>query len=144
MSCRMSQPIIVVDSSEIREGKLEELKAALKELVEFVEANEADPLAYSIHLDEAGTRMTVVQIHPSSASMEFHMEVAGPVFRRLTDLLTLSRVDFYGKPSDRLIDQMRQKARMLGNASVVVNELHAGFARFAIAKRDSDRPVMRQ
>jgi quinol monooxygenase YgiN len=138
----MSEPIIVVDSSEIREGKLEELKAALKELVEFVEANEADTLAYNIHFDETGTRMTVVQIHPSSASMEFHMEVAGPVFRRLTDLLTLSRVDFYGKPSDRLLDQMRHKARMLGNAPVVVNELHAGFARLAVANRDGDRPVM--
>lgn len=76
--------------------------------------------------------------------MEFHMKVAGPVFRRLTHLLTLTRVDFYGKPSDRLLDQMRRKARMLGNAPVGVNELHAGFARLAIAKRPSDRPVMHQ
>ena len=132
----MSEPIIVVDSSEIREGKLEELKAALTELVEFVEAKEAEALAYNIHFDESGTRMAVVQIHPSSASMEFHMEVAGPIFRRFMDLLTLSRVDFYGRPSERLLDQMRRKARVLGNAPVVVNELHAGFARFAVAKRE--------
>ena len=90
----MSDPIVVIDSSQIREGKLDELKAALKELVEFVEANEADPIAYNIYFDEDGTRMTVVQIHPSSASMEFHMKVAGPVFRKFTKLLELSRVDF--------------------------------------------------
>jgi quinol monooxygenase YgiN len=137
----MFDPIVVIDSSEIREGKLEELKTAVKELVEFVEANEADPIAYNIYFDENGTRMTVVQIHPSSASMEFHMKVAGPVFRKLTELLTLSRVDFYGKPSDLLLEQMHQKAQLLGNAAVVVNELHAGFARFEGCEPDRAAPV---
>jgi hypothetical protein len=41
----VSGPIVVIDSSEIREGKLEELKTALKELAAFVEADEADPIA---------------------------------------------------------------------------------------------------
>jgi quinol monooxygenase YgiN len=125
----MSDQIIVVDTSEICEGKLEELKTALTELVEFVEANEADPIAYNIYFDEDGTRMTVVQIHPSSASMEFHMDVAGSVFAKFTELVKLSRVDFYGKPSNALLEQMRRKAQLLGNAPVVVHELHAGFAR---------------
>jgi len=125
----MSDPIVVIDSSAIEQGKLEELKAALKELVEFVEANEADPIAYNIYFNEDGTRMTVVQIHPSSASMEFHMKVAAPVFTKFAELLRLSQVDFYGKPSDALLEQMRQKAQLLGNAPVFVNELQAGFAR---------------
>jgi hypothetical protein len=131
----MSDLIVVVDSSEIREGKLEELKRAIEELVEFVEGNESDPISYNIYLDEDGTRMTVVQIHPNSASMEIHMKLAGPVFRKFTDLLTLSRVDFYGEPSDALLEQMRQKAQLLGNAPVVVNPLHAGFARFGALSR---------
>lgn len=130
----MSDPIVVIDSSAIREGKLEELKTALKELVEFVDANEAEPIAYNIYFDAGGTRMTVVQIHPSSASMEFHMKVAGPVFRKFTELLKLSRVDFYGNPSEAVLEQMREKAQLLGNAPVVVNELHAGFARFGPGK----------
>jgi len=33
----MSDPILVVDSSEIREGKLEEVKAGVEDLVAFVE-----------------------------------------------------------------------------------------------------------
>lgn len=126
----MSEPLVVIDSSAIREGKLEELKAAVEELADFVEANEAEPIAYSVYFDEGGSRMTVVQIHPSSASMELHMEVAAPIFRRFTDLLELSRIDVYGKPSESLLEQMRQKAQLLGNAPVVVNELRAGFARF--------------
>jgi hypothetical protein len=140
----MFEPIIVVDSSEIREGKLEALKTALKDLVTFVEANEAEPIAYNVYINESDARMTVVQIHPNSASMEFHMELAGPAFRRLADLLTLLRVDFYGKPSDRLLDRMRHKAQLLGGAPVVVNELHSGFERFEAATPDSPAPVMHQ
>ena len=125
-------PLIAIDSSEIREGKIDELKTGLAELVEFVEANEPEPIAYSIYIDEAGSRMTVVQIHPSSESMEVHMKLAGPIFQKFTELVVLSRIDFYGTPSDALLEQMRQKAEMLGNARLVVNELHAGFARFEL------------
>jgi hypothetical protein len=125
-----ADPIVAIDSSEIREGKIDELKTGLKELVEFVEANEAEPIAYNIYIDQGESRMTVMQIHPSSASMELHMKLAGPIFRRFADLVVLSRVDFYGTPSDALLEQMRQKAELLGDARVVVNELHAGVARF--------------
>jgi hypothetical protein len=133
---RTADPIVVIDSSEIREGRIDELKTALTQLVEFVEANEAEPIAYSIYIDEDRRRMTVMQIHPNSASMELHMRLAGPIFRNFTELLVLSRVDFYGTPSDTLLQQMRQKAELLGNAPVVVNELHAGFARFGAARPD--------
>lgn len=127
----MSSPILVVDSSDIREGKLEEVKAGVEDLVAFVEANEAEPLAYDIYFDEAGAQMTVVQIHPDSASLERHLAVAGPVFRRFADLLTLDRVDVYGRVSEAALEQMRGKAQLLGNAAVVVHELHSGFSRFA-------------
>jgi hypothetical protein len=110
----------------------------LEELVSFVEANEAEPLAYNIYVDESGSRMTVVQVHSGSESMEFHMEVAGPVFRKFTDLVKLSRVDFYGTPSEAVLQQMREKAQLLGGAPVVVNELHAGFTRFVSDSPRSD------
>jgi hypothetical protein len=124
-------PILVVDSSDIHEGKLEEVKTGVEELVAFVEANEAEPLAYDIYFDAAGTLMTVVQIHPDAASLERHLTVAGPLFRRFADLLTLARVDVYGRASEAALEQIRGKAQLLGNAPVLVHELHAGFTRFA-------------
>jgi hypothetical protein len=126
----MSSQILVVDSSEIRAGKLGEVKAGVEELVSFVEENEAEPLAYDIYFDEAGTQMTVVQIHPDSASLERHLTVAAPVFRRFADLLTLVRVDVYGKASEAALEQIRGKAQLLGDARLVVHELHSGFSRF--------------
>lgn len=41
----MSEPIIFIDTSEIREGKLEELKKAISGLVGFVESCEPRPLS---------------------------------------------------------------------------------------------------
>lgn len=127
-----SEPIVSVDSSEILEGKLEELKTAVKELVEFVEANEPRTVAYNVYFSEDGARMTVLQVHPDSASMEFHMKAAGPAFPKFKELIKLSTVDIYGKPSPSLLEQMRQKAQMLGNATVLVHELHASFKRFGV------------
>jgi quinol monooxygenase YgiN len=126
----MSEPIVFIDRSEIREGKLEELKTAMKELAEFVEANEPRTIAYDVYFDEAGSRVTVVQVHPDSASMEFHMKAAGHLFPRFADLLELVTMDVYGEPSEELLGRLRQKTQMLGVGSVVVHQLHAGFARF--------------
>jgi quinol monooxygenase YgiN len=127
----MPGPIVFVDSSEIHEGKLEELRAAVAELAAFVEANEPDPVSYQVYFSDDGRRMTVVQVHPDAASMERHMEVAAPIFARFADLLTLRTVDVYGSPSEAVLDRLRRKAELLGTATVAVHDLQAGFARFA-------------
>ena len=128
----MSEPIIYIDQSEIREGKLEELKTAMNELVELIEANEPQLIAYNLYFNEDGTRMDVVHLHRDSASLEFHMKVAGPAFPKFAEFIQLLTIDVYGKPSDDLLEQMRQKAQMLVNGTVLVHELHAGFARLGI------------
>ena len=43
----MSQPIVYVDTSEVRPGRLEELKAAMNDLARFVQANEPQLIAYT-------------------------------------------------------------------------------------------------
>ena len=36
----MSGPLLYIDTSDVREGALEELKGSIKDLVEFIDANE--------------------------------------------------------------------------------------------------------
>lgn len=126
----MSKPIVIIDSSEIREGKLDDLKAAMKELVEFAMANEPKMIAYNVYLSEDGTRITVFQVHPDSASAEFHMKVAGSAFPKFAEFIKMSGIDIYGRPSQGLLERLQLKAQMLGSGIVVVHEFHAGFARF--------------
>ncbi len=124
----MSGPIVYVDNAEVREGVLEDLKVAIKELADFIERNEPGLIAYNIYFDDH--RMTVVHFHADSASLEYHMDVAGPAFGSFVDLVTLSSIDVYGDPSEKLLRQLHQKAHLLGSASVTVHEWHAGFTRF--------------
>jgi hypothetical protein len=126
----VSQPLVYIDTSEVREGALDELKGAIVELVGFIDANEPQILAYSVYLSDDGSRMTVVHIHADSASLDYHMDVAGPAFRRFADLLTLSSIRVYGAPSDKALGQLHEKARLLGCDDVTVHGPHAGFTRF--------------
>jgi quinol monooxygenase YgiN len=131
----MSNAIVYIDTAEVRAGALEELKSAIKELVEFVDANVPRLIAYHVYLSNDGTRMTVVHIHPDSASLEYHMEVAGPAFRQFVELVTLSSIHVYGEPSEKVLKQLHEKARLLGRGAVPVevDELHAGFTRLAVS-----------
>jgi hypothetical protein len=126
----MKDLIYYIDASIIRQGKLNELKKAAQELAEFVDLNESRPISYNIYFNEDGTQMSLLQIHPDSASLEFHLELAGHAFQKFKDLLQLSTIQIYGQPSENLLNQLNRKAEMLGNAKVIVNNFQAGFSRF--------------
>ena len=51
----MSQPLVYVDTSDVREGALEELRGAIGELAAFVEENEPQ----SSHTAPTSARTTV-------------------------------------------------------------------------------------
>lgn len=125
----MPQPIVYVDTSTIREGKLEQLEAAMGALAAFVEANVPRLISYGFFLDEARTQMSVVAVHPDSRSLEFHMEVGAAEFRKFADLIDLSRIEVYGRVSEAVLERLHAKARMLGRGTVAVHELYAGFVR---------------
>jgi hypothetical protein len=128
----MSQPLVYVDNSEVREGALEELKGAIRELADFIEENEPRLLSYRVYFSDDGRRMTVMHVHPDSASLDYHMEVAGPRFGRFADLVDLSSIQIYGKPSPRAVSQLRDKLHLLGSGDLTVQALHAGFSRFEL------------
>ena len=53
--------------------------------------------------------MTVASVHPDSASLEYHMEVAGPLFREFVELVTLSSIHIYGEPSEKCCNSRRRR-----------------------------------
>jgi hypothetical protein len=125
----MSQPIIYVDTSEVRPGRFEELKVAMDDLAQFVRANEPQLLAYNVYFTEDRTRMSVVHINLDSASIELHMRVAGPKFPPIAEFIRMLSIDVYGRPDDKVVEALRHKALMLGTNVVRVHDHHAGFVR---------------
>jgi quinol monooxygenase YgiN len=127
----MSQPLVYVDTADVRPGKLEQLKAAIKELAEFVEENEPGLISYSVYFVESADRMSVVHVHADPASLEYHLDVAGPLFQKFADLVTLSSIHIYGEPSETALRQLQEKLRVLGAGDVIVHHPHVGFVRAA-------------
>src|SRR5688572_5651988 len=106
----MPQPIVYIDTSAIREGKNEQLEVAMKDLAAFVETNVPQLISYGFFLDEDRKQMTVVAVHPDSASLEFHMEVGNAEFRKFADLIDLTRIEVYGHISDAVLERLHLKA----------------------------------
>jgi hypothetical protein len=127
----MGSPILYLDRSDVRPGTVSGLRTAVSELVAFVEAREPQLLAYGFAIDEDAMTMTVVAAHPDSASLERHLTIGGPEFLRVGAFITLRSIEVYGDPSAAAIQQLDEKARALGGASVVVHRLAAGFSRTA-------------
>lgn len=125
----MTEPIVYVDYSEIREGQLEAVQGSMVALAEFVEAYEPQILSYAVYIDADGGHMTVVHVHPDSESLAFHLKAAGPMFAPMAPLIRLLSIDVYGRPGPEVVEELRGKAELLGGAPVAVHPPHTGFLR---------------
>ena len=126
----MADFVAYLDTSEVRPGKLGELKEAMAELAAFVEQNEPQILSYSVYFSDDGSTMKVLHLHSDLASLELHLEVAGPKFPPVAPLITMKTIEIFGRPTEELLARLRAKAQLLGAGSVIVHDAHAGFARF--------------
>lgn len=125
----MAEPILYIDVSDIRPGKLRTVEALMAELVAFVEEKEPQLIAYDFFIDATEHTMTCVALHPDSASMEFHMDVGWEKFRAFGEHIDQRSIDVYGPASETVISRLHQKIEMLGRGTVTIHRLSAGFIR---------------
>ena len=103
----MSGAFVYVGTAKIKPGKLEEARKNLAELVDFVETNEPRMIAFHLFLDEEGSTLTIVHVHPDSASMEFHLQVAAKHFATAFDFLESTVGEqYFGAMSDGLAAEL--------------------------------------
>jgi quinol monooxygenase YgiN len=103
----MSGPLIAAFTYTIKPGKQEEARKRIAELVDFVETNEPRMIAFHAYLDQEGTALSIVQVHPDSASMEFHMQVNAKHFATAFDWLDASITQqYFGPMSDALAAEL--------------------------------------
>lgn len=125
----MPGPLIVMFSYSIKPGKQEEARKRIAELVDFVETNEPRMIAFHVYLDEDSNTLGVVQVHPDSASMEFHNQVNAKHFATAFDWLDTSIVEqYFGPMSDALVAELAKWGE--GFTHLPVHE--AGFTRTTV------------
>ena len=127
-----STPFIFIATNRLRPGRLEAERARVPGLVDFIAANEPRLIAFNEYVDETGTEVTVVQVHPDAASMEAHMRIVAERARAAYgDTLDATvRVQVFGRPSAAILEALRQQAGQ--GVEIDVNGEHlGGFTRSA-------------
>lgn len=128
----MPSPFIFIATNRLKPGRLDLERDRVPGLVEFVEANEPRLIAFNEYVNEAGDEVTVVQVHPDAESMEAHMAIvrdrAQEAYAQTLDATV--RIQVFGRPTQAILDSLRQQA---GNGvEISVNGEHlGGFTRSA-------------
>jgi len=108
----MSGPFIFIATNRLKPGKLDEERARVPGLVDFIKANEPQLIAFNEYINEEGTEVAVVQVHPDAESMAFHMEVvaerAAAAYAETVDATT--GVQVFGTPSNTVVEMLRRQA----------------------------------
>src|SRR5258706_4407392 len=98
----MSSPFIFIATNRVKPGQLDRERKRVPSLVEFIGAKEPRLIAFNEYVNESGDGVTVVQIHPDTASMEAHMgivrERAQEAYAETLDATARGQV--FGQPSD--------------------------------------------
>ena len=105
----MSGPFIFIATNRLRPGALEAERRRVPQLSEFVETNDPRLLAFNEYVDDDGTEVAVVQVHPDAESMEFHMGVVREQAERAyaETLEGTTSIQVYGMPSDAVLDMFK-------------------------------------
>ena len=124
----MVVPLIFITTLTIKEGKLEDFKHYSEEMGKFVEANEPRIIHFEQYINEDGTEVTGVQIHPDEDSMAFHMQVAGERMGQAYEFIdAVKSLQIYGEPSDAFVEQMKPASEP--GYPVIIKSKFAGFNR---------------
>ncbi len=129
----MVEPFIFIATNRLKPGALEAERQRVPELSAFIEASEPRLLAFNEYVNQDGTEVAVVQVHPDAASMEFHMGVVRERAERAygQTLEATVSVQVFGTPSARILEMLRLQAGANVAVSVKPHRL-GGFSRLAM------------
>jgi len=75
----------------------------------------------------------VVSVHPNSTSLERHIQLGAPEFRKLAPYIDLREIEVFGQLSEAAADLVRKKAAALGvGGRITLHERSAGFGRLCV------------
>jgi len=126
----MAGPFIFIATNRLKPGAYEGERRRVPGLVEFIRAGEPRLLAFNEYINEERTEVTVVQVHPDAASMEFHVGVvrerAVQAYSETLDATT--QIQVFGTPSEAVVETLRAQTGARVPLSVHPEHL-GGFTR---------------
>jgi hypothetical protein len=125
-----SAPLIFVATNRLKPGQLDAERRRVPGLIEFVEHNEPQLISFNEYVNDNGTEVTVVQVHPDAASMQKHLEIIGERAAQAYDetLDATIAIQIFGPVGPQMLTTMRTQTGEGVTLSVATEHL-GGFTR---------------
>lgn len=123
----MSDSIMLINTMQIEQSKLEDFKQSVKNSLAFVEAN-GPQLMVEVYVDEKNLQAYSFQFYRDSESILSHWQMSDPYIRDVMQHITVKRLDIYGQPDDAVMEGVRPFSQ--DGVIVTVTPHFAGFTRF--------------
>ena len=116
----MSDDVTFVGTYVIPEGSLDEWRTAIVDMIDFVKASVPRLISFNAYVNDDGTEATSIYVHPDSASLEQHLEVAASRISAGVRLVQTKRIELYGSPGDRVVERLHRISEMSTGFPVTV------------------------
>jgi biotin carboxylase len=122
----LSGPFIFIATNRLKPGKLDDERKRVPGLVDFVQTNEPRVIAFNEYVNDDGTEVAVVQIHPDADSMAFHMEVIAEraAAAYAETVAATASIQVFGPPSDAVLEMLQRQAG--AGVPLTVKSIHLG------------------
>ncbi|MEA2001406.1 MAG: hypothetical protein U9N84_05910 [Actinomycetota bacterium] len=102
----MSEMVLFVGTYDIPEGGLDAFYNQARAMTDLIREHEPRVIAVGHYLSDDQTEGTSIHLHPDADSFDFHMETASRLIERGTHILKVTRIEFYGKPNELMLEQL--------------------------------------
>jgi biotin carboxylase len=122
----VSGPFIFIATNRLKPGKLADERKRVPGLVDFVEANEPRLIAFNEYVNDDGTEVAVVQIHPDADSMALHLEVVAEraAAAYADTVAATTSIQVFGTPSNAVLEMLERQAG--AGVPLTVKPFHLG------------------
>jgi hypothetical protein len=125
----MSEPVFFISHFAIKEGALDDLKRFGTDAVERLREDKPRTVLFLSYLDEQAGRISFLHAFPDADAMDEHFAGADERASAAYEFIEPRGWEFYGKPSEQVMESMRTASERFGVPLVVEPEFNGGFLR---------------
>jgi len=124
----MSEPIVFISRTKIREGKNDEFRKHYQDIIPPTLAVKTSTLAQLAYEDEEGTEFTIVRFFPSAYALDLQIQGADERSKKTYPFIEPTSIETFGTPNPAPLEKMNQIAGS-GIAVTISPNYMGGFFR---------------
>jgi quinol monooxygenase YgiN len=110
----MSDPIVFVSHSRVKDGRLEGFREFLREGARALQADKPGTVVFLAYVDASGTEATIVHAFPDAAAMDAHLQGVDERSGAADAFIETTGYEIYGTPSPQVLEAMQRFAASEG------------------------------